>query len=194
MIDEQAMEKARQKVKGQEVEDETPGVDSVEETQEESVPTLEDQNKDLKDQLLRALAEMENARKRFEREKEDLKKYSVTGFARDLLNVGDNLRRALESAPNQEATPDMIKTFLEGIEITERELLNIFERNGIRKIHPENEPFNHEHHQAMFEVESDTHAPGIVAQVLQPGYIIHDRLLRPALVGVTKKPIAKEPN
>jgi molecular chaperone GrpE len=189
MIDELALEKAREKLKNG---DTAPQEElTLEEALEENPKDTEIQ--DLKDQLLRALADGENARKRFERERDELKKYSITSFARDLLNVGDNLGRALESSPNAtDVTPETLKAFLEGVEMTERELLNILDRHGIKKIHPEGEPFNHEHHQAMFEVESPDHGPGIVAQVLQPGYLIHDRLLRPALVGVTKKQIKEE--
>src|SRR5690606_28336038 len=106
----------------------------------------------LKDRLLRTMAEMENLRKRAEREKQDAGKYGVTSFARDLLNVSDNLRRALESLPGDEAIEGPMKVFIEGIEMTERELLRAFEKAGIRKIEPMGEKFDHNFHEAMFEV------------------------------------------
>ena len=139
----------------------------------------------LKDRLLRAVAETENVRRRAEKDKTDASVYAVTGFARDMLNVGDNLRRALDTRP--EDISDDFKGFVEGVEMTERELQNIMERFSIKKIEPEiGEKFNHKFHQAMFEVPTEEHAPGHVMQVVAPGYVIKDRLLRPAMVGVSK--------
>lgn len=143
----------------------------------------------LKDRLLRSMAEMENLRKRAEREKQDASRYAVTAFARDLLNVSDNLRRALESLP---ADPDggpgegAVKAFVDGVEMTERELLRTFEKAGIRKIEPLGEKFDHNFHEAMFEVPLADQPPGTVIQVVQAGYVLHDRLLRPARVGVSR--------
>jgi molecular chaperone GrpE len=139
----------------------------------------------LKDQLLRALAEQENIRKRSQREVEEANKYAISSFARELLSVSDNLKRALDVAPEND--DEKTKTFIQGIEMTEKELLNSFAKFGIKKISPEGEKFDHNHHQAMFEAPDEAKEPGTVIQVLQPGYILHDRLLRPALVGVSKK-------
>ncbi len=147
---------------------------------------LEGENGRLKDQLLRALADTENVRRRAEREKEDASKYAVATLARDVLSVADNLRRALDSLPTDQVQDDAIRNLLTGIEATERELLAIFDRRGIKRIDPVGQRFDPNFHQAMFEVPNSGQEPGTVVQVLQPGYIIHDRLLRPALVGVAK--------
>jgi molecular chaperone GrpE len=143
-----------------------------------------------KDRLLRALAESENLRRRTERELEERRKYAITGFARELLEVADNLGRALQTIP-ESARGDIgfVQNLAEGIEMTEKALLASFERHQIAKVEPApGDRFDHNRHQAMYEVETDQHAPGSIAQVLQPGYTIADRLLRPALVGVAKSP------
>ena len=155
--------------------------------------TLEADNAQLRDQLLRALADTENLRRRSEREREDASKYAVATLARDILSVADNLRRALDALPADQAPDDATRNLLTGIEATERELLAIFERRGIKRIDPMGERFDPNFHQAMFEVANSGQAPGTVVQVLQPGYIIHDRLLRPALVGVAKAESADAP-
>jgi molecular chaperone GrpE len=147
---------------------------------------LEAENAKLKDQLLRALADTENLRRRAEREKEDTSKYAVATLARDILSVADNLRRALESLPAELAPNDAVRNLLTGVEATERDLLAIFERRGIKRIDPVGERFDPNFHQAMFEVSNSGQEPGTVVQVLQPGYVIFDRLLRPAMVGVAK--------
>lgn len=149
-------------------------------------PTPEEQITELKDKLLRALAENENVRRRAERQQSEASQYAITSFARDVLSIADNLHRALAAIPEGARDSAEGETFVSGIELTERELLNAFERHGIRKIMPEGEKFDHNLHQAVFEVE-DTDAPaGTVVQVVQPGYVIKDRLLRPAMVGVAK--------
>jgi molecular chaperone GrpE len=147
----------------------------------------------LKDQLLRALADTENVRRRAEREKEDASKYAVATFARDMLSVADNLRRALESLPPEQAPNDATRNLLTGVEATERELLGVFERRGLKRIEPMGERFDPNFHQAMFEVPNSGQPAGTVVQVLQPGYLIFDRLLRPALVGVAKAESADTP-
>jgi molecular chaperone GrpE len=141
----------------------------------------------LKDQALRALAEQENTRRRAQRDIEENSKFAVSNFARDVLPVGDNLRRALETitAEARAADPALAK-FAEGVELTERELLNVLERYGIKRIDPVGQPFDHNLHQAMMQVENATQPPGTVVQVFQPGYTIHGRLLRPAMVTVAK--------
>lgn len=143
--------------------------------------------KALKDQLLRTMAEFENYRKRAEREREEMAKFAITGFGRDLLTVSDNLRRALESAPlDHEKPEELLKTLVEGVEITEKELLTTFKKHGIEKIEPLGQPFDHHLHQAMFEQEDPDQPKGTVVHVMQPGYSLNGRLLRPALVGVAK--------
>lgn len=150
------------------------------------IEKLNEENAQLKDQLLRSRAETENVRRRGEREKSDAASYAVTGFARDMLAVLDNMRRALDTMP-EEVAADM-KSFIEGVELTERELLKTFETHGIKKVHPEpGEKFDHNFHQAMFEMESEEHPHGHIAQAVAPGYLIKDRLLRPAMVGTVKK-------
>lgn len=141
----------------------------------------------LKDQLLRALAETENLRRRSEREREDVAKYAVAGFARDMLTVADNLRRALDAIPAHAREEDEnLDTLAVGVEATEREMLAVFERHGIRKIEPLGEKFNHDLHQAMYEVPDTGKPAGTVVELVQPGYVINDRLLRPAMVAVAK--------
>jgi molecular chaperone GrpE len=152
---------------------------------------LEAELAETKDRMLRALAETENLRRRAARDTEEARKYAVTGFARELLEVSDNLARALESVPEGALENDQVKPLVEGIELTQRSLAACFERQKILKIAPEpGEKFDHNLHQAMFETETDAHAPGSVMQVMQPGYKIADRLLRPAMVGVARKPAA----
>lgn len=153
---------------------------------ETRVLELEAELAEQKDRLLRALAETENVRRRAQREREDASKYAVAGFAKDLLSVADNLRRALESLPESEVRDDRTRSLLAGVAATERELLSIFERHGIRRIDPKGERFDHNFHQAIFEAERPDQPTGTVVEVLQPGYVLYDRLLRPAMVGVAK--------
>ena len=143
----------------------------------------------LKDQLLRALAEQENLRRRAEREKEDARRFAASNFAKDLLSSADNLRRALETLRDDQVKDDATRNLLTGVAATERELLAAFEKNGIRRIDPSGEKFDHNYHQAIFEVEHSGKPAGTVVQVLQPGYVLNDRLLRAAMVGVAKGPV-----
>src|ERR1700746_3085876 len=149
---------------------------------------LEREHAETKDRLLRALAEMENLRKRTEREIADSRLYSVTSLARDLLIVADNMRRALEAVTPElrSAAESGVKALIDGIELTERELLKALEKNGVRQFTPQGEKFDPNLHQAMFEIPDATVPAGSVVQVVQPGYMIGDRVLRPALVGVSK--------
>ncbi len=141
----------------------------------------------LKDQLLRALAETENTRKRAERDREDAAKFAVTNFARDMLSVADNLRRALDSVPaDAKAGNTALATLLEGVELTDRQLQSMLEKHGITRVDPMGQPFDPNMHQAMFEVPGTGQPNGTVVQVLQAGFLINGRLLRPALVGVAK--------
>jgi molecular chaperone GrpE len=159
--------------------------EKAEEPPEESEQQkLEQQLQEVKDQLLRALAEADNVRKRAERERHEITQYAITNFARDLLTIADNLARAIESM--EKSGQEDTKTLLEGVKITEKELQKVFEKYKIQKIAPGHEPFNHHFHQAMFEVETDEHAAGTIIQLLQAGYKLGERLLRPAMVGVAK--------
>jgi len=155
---------------------------------EERVAALEAELADYKDRLLRALAETENTRRRAQREREDASKYAIAGFAKDLLSTADNLHRALESLPEAEITDERTRSLLSGVAATERELLSVFERHGIRRIDPQGERFDHNFHQAIFEAEHAARPAGTIVEVLQPGYVLHDRLLRPAMVGVARQP------
>lgn len=150
-------------------------------------PTLQAQVDDLTDRLLRAHAEMENLRKRTERDKEDMAKYAISKFAREVVGIGDNLQRAIAAVPAGAADEDpALKALVDGVTMTEREFLNVLERHGVKSIDPSGEPFNPHLHQAMTEIEDKNVAPGTVVQVYQPGYIIEDRVLRPAMVVVAK--------
>lgn len=154
----------------------------------ETMAALKAEAEGLRDQLLRTLAEMENLRRRTEREVQDANRYATAGFARDVLSVGDNLRRAIEAVPAEaRAAADAVTTaLLDGVEMTERELLKVLEKHGVRRIDPTGQRFDPNLHQAMFEVPNPDVVSGTVVQVLQPGYVIAERMLRPALVGVAK--------
>src|SRR5580658_8482723 len=143
---------------------------------------------ELRDRLLRTLAEMENLRKRTDREVADSRLYGVASFARDVVGVADNMRRALEAiAPELRASAQSgVKALIEGVELTERELLKALEKNGVRQFTPQGEKFDPNLHQAMFEVPDAAVPAGSVVQVVQPGYMIGERVLRPAFVGVSK--------
>ncbi|MDA0260969.1 MAG: nucleotide exchange factor GrpE [Proteobacteria bacterium] len=157
------------------------------------VPSVEDQIVELRDRLLRAMAELENTRKRAERDREEAGKYAITGFARSILSVADNLRRAIDAVPDEARENESTKVLLDGVEITERELLKAFEQHGIKSIVPLGEKFDHNFHQAMFEVEASGQPPGTIVQVMEAGYVIAGRLLRPATVGIAKAPAPNKP-
>jgi molecular chaperone GrpE len=152
------------------------------------VALLEAERAELKDKLLRTLADIENLRRRTEREVADARAYAVTNFARDMLNVADNVRRAIESLPAEarQGADGALQGLIEGIELTERDLLKTLERHGVRKLEPQGQKFDPNLHQAMFEVPNAEVPNGTVVQVVQSGYVIGDRVLRPALVGVSK--------
>ncbi len=151
------------------------------------IAALESQVAELNDKLLRALAEAENVRRRAERDRDDAFKYAIANFARDVLGVADNLRRARENidADVRKADPAVDKV-MAGIELTEREMLATFERYGIKPVAALGEKFDHNRHEALFEIEDKTRPAGTVVQVLETGYTLHDRLLRPAKVGIAK--------
>ena len=158
------------------------------------VAELEAQLAETKDHMLRALAEAENVRRRAERDKQDASKYAVASFARDVLSVGDNLRRALDSIDAEaRKSSETLETLATGVEMTERELLSAMERNGIKRIDPLGQRFDSNAHEALFEIPDESKPQGTVAQVIEAGYMLHDRLLRPAKVGVTKGGPKPEP-
>ncbi len=150
--------------------------------------TLKAENADLRDRLLRAVAEMENLRKRAEREVKEAGQYAISRFAHDLLGVGDNMRRALDTVGGEarEAADSVLIGLLDGVEMTERELLKTLEKHGVTRVAPQGERFDPNFHQAMFEVPDESVPSGTVVQVVQPGYKIGERCLRPAMVGVSK--------
>ena len=143
---------------------------------------------DYKDKLLRTLAEMENLRRRTEREISDTRQYAVASFARDLLAVADNMQRALDtlSADFRDQADPVIKSHIEGVELTERELVKVMEKHGVKRFDPQGQKFDPNLHQAMMQVPDPGVPDGTVVQVMQPGYMIADRVLCPALVGVSK--------
>lgn len=160
------------------------------------IEALAAENAQMKDKVLRTLAEMENLRRRTEKEVADARTYATTNFARDMLTVADNMRRAMETLGEEAraAAEGAFKGLVEGIELTERDLLKTLERHGIRKIEPKGEKFDPNLHQAMFEVPDPSVPNGTVREVMQAGFVIGDRVLRPALVGVAKggpKPAAE---
>src|SRR5688500_10054470 len=154
---------------------------------EEALAAARAEAAQMKDQLLRAMAETENTRRRAARDRDDAQKYGITNFAREVLSVADNLRRALEAIPAETLQADeALKTLYDGVAATERQLEAALGKQQIQRIWPEGERFDSNFHQAMFEVPNSGQPAGTVVQVLQAGYRIHDRLLRPALVGVAK--------
>jgi len=154
---------------------------------EAELDALRAENADMRDRLLRTMAEMENLRRRTEREKADIARYAISNFARDVLTVGDNLQRTIDHVPAEAAAQDpALKSFLEGVQLTERELLNVLERHGVSRIDPLGQRFDPNCHQAMYEVQNPEVPEGTVVDVMQAGYTIGDRCLRPALVAVAK--------
>lgn len=154
------------------------------ESPEQRIAALEAEVAELKDRALRAHAETENVRRRMEKERDDVRAYAATKFAKDMLSVADNLRRALDSAPKSE--DEGLKTLIAGVEVTERELLGVFERHQIRRIEAQGARFDANLHEAVVEIPDPTKPPGTVVQVMMPGYTIAGRLLRAAVVGVSK--------
>jgi molecular chaperone GrpE len=145
------------------------------------------ENADMRDRLLRTMADMENLWRRTEREKADTARYAISNFARDVLSVGDNLKRTIDHVPQEAAAQDpALKSFLEGVALTERELLNVLDRHGVTRLEPLGARFDPNFHQAMYEVPDASVPDGTVVEVMQAGYAIGDRCLRPALVAVAK--------
>ena len=163
---------------------EEPADEEIQDTEED---ILKEEIKTLKEEKIRVLAEMENLRKRFDREKIDSIKYGSVNFARDILSPGDNLERALSAINQEEEHPQSIKNLIEGLLMVKKELSTALEKNGITKIESLDKKFDPNLHQAMMEIENNDLEEGIVVQEIQTGYMMHDRLLRPAMVGVSKK-------
>ncbi len=163
----------------------------------EALVRLMKENEELKDARLRAVAEMENLRRRTQRDVADARSYAITNFARDMLAVSDNLRRALDAIPADQKSDPGVASLAEGVELTERSMLAALERHGIKKIDPQGERFDPNFHQAMFEVPNPDMPSNTVVQVVQAGYVIGERVLRPAMVGVAKggsaRPTEPEP-
>jgi molecular chaperone GrpE len=156
--------------------------------EEGSAAALAKEVADLRDKMLRTLADMENLRKRTTREVADARAYGISGFARDVLDIADNLQRALDAIPadTRAAADPGLKALIEGVELTERSLLNTLEKNGVKKFDPSGEKFDPNFQQAMYEVPDASVPAGTVVQVVQAGYMIGERVLRPALVAVAK--------
>ena len=172
--------------------------EEVEELKEEDQAEdndLEVKIKELKDQLMRTLADGENLRKRTLKEVEQAKKYSHISFVRDLVSSVDNLKRALDSIPEDKSKlSEPIKNFILGLEIVEKEIVTTLEKNNIKQISPLGEKFDYNFHQAMFEIPTNDCDPGLIVEVSQNGYLLYDRLVRPAMVGISKKIEEKKDN
>ncbi|MDQ0455379.1 nucleotide exchange factor GrpE [Rhizobium paknamense] len=166
----------------------TPAVEEPKAETPDPLAALQAENADLRDRFLRLAADMDNLRRRTDRDVKDAKSYAVTSFARDMLAVSDNLRRAIEAVPAEarEAAEAGLAALIEGVEMTERHMLSTLERHGVKKIEPEGQRFDPNFHQAMFEVPNPNVPNNTVVQVVQAGYTIGDRVLRPAMVGVAK--------
>jgi len=162
--------------------------DAEAEADEARIAELEAQVDDLKERLQRAMAETENVRRRGEKQKSDARKYAVTGLAGDMLGVVDNLRRAVEAVSEEDArNNETLRTLLDGVKMTEKELADALEKHGVTPVQAvPGEKFNPHYHEAMFEVPTDEQQPGTIVHILQTGYMLNDRLLRPARVGVAK--------
>ena len=161
---------------------------------EDLIEKLNEEITDLKDQRLRAIAELENFRKRAEKDQSDALKYGISNFAKEIINIRDNIERAQSSISDEAKNNEAIKSVIEGIDLIAQSVVSTFEKIGIKKIESLNEKFDHNLHQAMMEIENDELEPGTIVQELIPGYTLHDRLLRPAMVGVSKKPKKDEDN
>lgn len=161
--------------------------DNNSDSPENIIEKLNEEIQDLKDQRLRAAAELENFRKRAEKDQADALKYGVSNFAKEIINIKDNVERAQSSISEDVRSNDAVKSIVEGLDMIAQSAVATFEKIGIKKIESLNEKFDHNLHQAMMEIENDEVEPGTIVQELISGYTLHDRLLRPAMVGVSKK-------
>jgi len=166
---------------------ESPNENDAPISDEDIILKLNEEISDLKDQRLRAIAELENYRKRAEKDQSDALKYGVTNFAKEIINIRDNIERAQSSISDEVKTNEAVKSVVEGLDLIAQATVSTFEKIGIKKVESINQKFDHNLHQAMLEIEKDELEPGIIVQELLPGYTLHDRLLRPAMVGVSKK-------
>ena len=158
----------------------------------DDISKLNEEIENLKEEKLRTLAEMENLRKRFEKDKIDSIRYGNHNIARDMLTLGDNLSRALDAISSDEKRSESFNNLIDGLKIVQKEFVTILEKHGVKKIESINKKFDHNFHQAMLEVETDEFNEGYVVQEIQSGFKLHDRLLRPSMVGVSKKPENKK--
>ena len=156
-------------------------------TNEDHIQKLKEEIESLKDQRLRAVAELENFRKRAEKDQSDALKYGIANFAKEIINIGDNIERAKSSISEEVKSNESIKSVVDGLDLIAQSTMATFEKIGIKKIESINQKFDHNLHQAMMEIEKNDCEPGTIVQELIPGYTLHDRLLRPAMVGVSKK-------
>ena len=162
-------------------------VDENSDTNEDEIQKLKQEIESLKDQRLRAVAELENFRKRAEKDQSDALKYGIANFAKEIINIGDNIERAKSSISEEVRSNESIKSVVDGLDLIAQSTMATFEKIGIKKIESINQKFDHNLHQAMMEIEKIDCEPGTIVQELIPGYTLHDRLLRPAMVGVSKK-------
>mgnify|MGYP006138027991 FL=1 len=153
---------------------------------EDIILKLNEEISDLKDQRLRAIAELENFRKRAEKDQSDALKYGVANFAKEIINIKDNIERAQSSISDEVKTNEAVKSVVEGLDLIAQATVSTFAKIGIKKVESINQKFDHNLHQAMMEIEKDEMEPGTIVQEILPGYTLHDRLLRPAMVGVSK--------
>ena len=158
----------------------------------DDISKLNEEIENLKEERLRTLAEMDNLRKRFEKDKIDSIRYGNHNLARDILTLGDNLSRALDAISSDEKRPESFNNLIDGLNIVQKEFVTILEKHGVKKIESINKKFDHNYHQAILEVETDEFNEGYVVQEIQSGFTLHDRLLRPSMVSVSKKPENKK--
>ena len=180
--------------KEEQVSEESKDQEEAEISPEDLIEKLNEEITSLKDQRLRAIAELENFRKRAEKDQSDALKYGISNFAKEIINIRDNIERAQSSISDEAKNNEAIKSVIEGIDLIAQSVVSTFEKIGIKKIESLNEKFDHNLHQAMMEIENEGLEPGTIVQELIPGYTLHDRLLRPAMVGVSKKSKKNEDN
>jgi molecular chaperone GrpE len=192
-LEEQDLENPTSEKEGQ-VSEEPKDQEETEISPEELIEKLNEEITSLKDQRLRAIAELENFRKRAEKDQSDALKYGISNFAKEIINIRDNIERAQSSISDEAKNNEAIKSVIEGIDLIAQSVVSTFEKIGIKKIESLNEKFDHNLHQAMMEIENEELEPGTIVQELIPGYTLHDRLLRPAMVGVSKKSKKNEDN
>ena len=180
--------------KEEQVSEESKDQEEAEISSEDLIEKLNEEITSLKDQRLRAIAELENFRKRAEKDQSDALKYGISNFAKEIINIRDNIERAQSSISDEAKNNEAIKSVIEGIDLIAQSVVSTFEKIGIKKIESLNEKFDHNLHQAMMEIENEELEPGTIVQELIPGYTLHDRLLRPAMVGVSKKSKKNEDN